>query len=102
MSEDILGQIELDFEQEKGRAVAALNAALKENDYLRDERIVRCIIFLAKGDLQQLTQRIVDAKNDPRDVMYWAEYMNRNSLEEATRVRDFNKPFNENDLLARE
>lgn len=102
LSEDILVQIELDFKEYRANAIELLNAALKEDDCLRGERIVRCIIFLANGDLGQLTLSIEDAKGDPRDVMYWAEYLNRDSLGSATRVRDFNKPFNENNLSKRE
>ena len=38
------------------------------------------------------------AKGDPRDVMWWAEYENRESMDNNKRVRDFNKSFKENGI----
>ncbi|MDH3641703.1 MAG: hypothetical protein OES38_06385 [Gammaproteobacteria bacterium] len=52
-------------------------------------RVVRCVIFLANGDLQQLEYYTQQALQDPRDVMYWAEY-DRDTDEQ---LRDFNEPF---------
>lgn len=102
LAKDILNKVETDFLNEKDNAIEILNSALDETDYLRSERTIRCIIYLADKDINKLRKSIQDAKNDPRDVMYWAEYIKRNSLEQAQRVRDFNKQFDKNDLTIKE
>lgn len=50
-------------------------------------RTLRCILYLADGDPARLTDAIRLCLQDPRDVMYAAEY------DQEVRVRDFNDPF---------
>ena len=98
MPKDILAKIEDDFEDDKYQAIEIINGALNATEYLRNDRIIRCIIFLADKDIQKLKKSIEVGRTDPRDVMYWAEYVNRKSLDNNKRVRDFNKRFDQNDL----
>lgn len=98
LSLDILEKIEHDFKEEKRTAIELLIQALNKWEYLRSERIIRCIVFLAKKDLNQLQDSVDDAYQDPRDAMYWAEYINRRALGDSKRVRNFNNRFDENDL----
>lgn len=98
LSKDISERIESVFGDNQGTVVDILNDRLEEVEYLRNERILRCIIFLAGNSVISLIKHLEVAENDPRDVMYWAEYIERTSLGDAKRVRDFNKPFHKNDL----
>ena len=51
-------------------------------------RIIRCIIHLASGNEAVLDQMIDAALQDWRDVIYWAEYNERNK-----RIFNGNKRF---------
>jgi hypothetical protein len=52
------------------------------------DRIVRCCLALSGGDLHRLRHNIVQALNDYRDVIYWAEYDANDG-----RIHDYNNPF---------
>lgn len=69
--------------------------AINKVDYLKTDRIIRCIIFLAKGNLTDLDKYIEKATYDTRDVMLWAEYEKFNGYLNYKRLRDFNKAFEE-------
>jgi hypothetical protein len=56
------------------------------------------VIFLADIGIESFKSFLESAKGDPRDVMYWAEYENRESLDNTKRVRNFNKSFEENKI----
>ena len=92
--DDILKQIELDFNEVADKAIEMLSDAISKTDYLKTDRVIRCIIFLAKGDLEKLRKFIDNAIFDTRDVMLWAEYENLDSEEfNYKRVRNFNNTF---------
>ena len=92
--EDIIQQIKLDFKDSADKVVEILSNAISKTDYLKTDRIIRCIIFLAKGDIDKLEKYIDNAIFDPRDVMLWAEYENPdNDNFSHKRIRDFNKTF---------
>ena len=90
---DIENKIITDFGDNSDRAFEILENSIAQTDYLKTDRIVRCIIFLSKGDLTDLAKFITVAINDPRDVMLWAEYEEHGKLENYRRIRDFNKTF---------
>ena len=90
--EDISKRIKSDFNDRSDKANKVLKDALSKIDYLNNDRIVRCIIFLANGDLNSLKKHIETAIYDTRDVMLWAEYTNIDKVK-PKRVRDFNKTF---------
>lgn len=100
-AQDIIFKIKSDFPSQSDKAFNILNNALENTDYLNNSRYIRCIIFLANKSLDGLKEYIKHARMDPRDVMLWAEYVNRQSRERK-RVRDFNKSFEENDLSVRD
>ena len=93
--DDILARIKTDFGNEAKNATTILNEAIKKNNYLRTDRVIRCIIFLSKGNLTDLNKYIETAILDTRDVMLWAEYEKLNSDFNYKRIRDFNKTFEE-------
>jgi hypothetical protein len=53
-----------------------------------ENRITRCIVFYANGDLNRLNNGIKLAMTDWRDTIMTAEYDRNNE-----KVRDMNKPF---------
>jgi len=100
ITKDIKDRIESDFGDRAPEVIKIFNDALAKTDYLNDSRIVRCIIFLADGDIEKIKKNIEVAIYDPRNVMFWAEYTNREQLETIKRIRDFTKTFDqaENDV----
>ena len=91
--EDIQQRIVLDFKDSAGKANELLRIAISKTEYLKTDRVIRCIIFLANGDLNKLQKYIDDAIFDIRDVMLWAEYEEQEGEINFKRVRNFNKPF---------
>lgn len=84
------------FTSEYDTANKILTEYLTKYDYLNSDRIIRCVIFLANKEIESFKSFLESAKGDPRDVMWWAEYENRESLDNNKRVRDFSKTFQEN------
>lgn len=99
---DIKEKIYSDFGDKSETVIRTLREAIAKHDYLNSGRILRCIIYLADKNFEALKKYIDHAIGDPRDVMYWAEYINREQGFEGNpkRVRDFNKTFqnSENDV----
>jgi hypothetical protein len=93
--DDINERIQTDFGENASKATTMLFDAIKNVDYLKTDRVIRCIIFLAKGNLTDLNKYIETATFDTRDVMLWAEYEGLKENENLKRVRDFNKNFEE-------
>ncbi|MGN6647683.1 MAG: hypothetical protein ACTHJT_14270 [Cytophaga sp.] len=89
--EDITTRITADFGQEASEAIRRLHAAVSKTVDLNTDRIIRCIVFLAAGNLTTLDKHIKAAALDPRDVMLWAEYEVHG--DNPKRIRDFNKTF---------
>lgn len=86
------------FESDFNSANKILSEYLNKYDYLNSDRIIRCVIFLADNGIESFKSFLESAKGDPRDVLYWAEYENRESLDNTKRVRNFNKSFEENKI----
>lgn len=91
--DDIIARINFDFGENASKATTMLLDAINKVDYLKTDRVIRCIIFLAKGNLTELNKYIETATFDTRDVMFWAEYVGIGENEKPKRVRDFNKAF---------
>ena len=90
---DIIQRIKFDFGQNTDEAIRVLQETIDKVEYLNHDRIIRCIIYLSKGSIEELNHMINQAKQDLRDVMLWAEYDGLNENELLKRVRDFNKTF---------
>ncbi len=93
--DDIIERINSDFRETADEATMMLVDAICKVDYLNTDRVIRCIIYLAKGNLIDLNKHIEAATFDTRDVMFWAEYQGIKENENPKRVRDFNKTFTE-------
>lgn len=90
---DITNEMKIRFGSEFQRAKALLDKYICENDYLDSDRIIRCIIYLSDNGIKSFKSNLEAAQTDPRDVMYFAEYENRESFEECKWVRNFNNSF---------
>jgi hypothetical protein len=53
------------------------------------DRVLRCIVFLAGGDLERLEEMVALSQIDARDVIVMAEY----DRDVRTRLRDLRRPF---------
>jgi hypothetical protein len=91
--DDIQQQIELDFNDMSAKAIEILGDAISKTDYLKTDRVIRCILFLSNGDIDKLRKFIDNATFDTRDVMLWAEYEKLDGEFNYKRIRDFNKTF---------
>ena len=100
MRNDIQEKIRADFGEHANKVRELLETQLLTEEYLNSnlivsgniDRIIRCIIFLANRNQQELQRYIQSAKQDARDVMFWAEYENLTDAH-PKKVRDFSEPF---------
>lgn len=93
--DDINARIQTDFGENSIRATKMLIDVIKKVDYLKTDRVIRCIIFLAKGNLKDLSKYIERATIDTRDIMLWAEYEKLSGDLNYKRLRNFNNTFDE-------
>ena len=93
--DDIADEINADFGERANAAVKILKDEILEKEQLYTNRIIRCIIYLAKGNLTDLENYIKAATIDPRDVIFWAEYTGIEQKKVPEHVRDFTKTFDE-------
>jgi hypothetical protein len=99
---DIINKTKSDFGDKAIDVFTILNEAIAKAEYLKVNRIIRCILFLAEKDVEKLKKMIETAKQDPRDVMYWAEYKKTEQQFHPIRIRDFNKTFDECEIDVKE
>lgn len=97
MLTDIYQKIERDFADKTPLAIAALDQLDAKTKGLVSPRLIRSIVYLAKGDVSELEKYISLAQVDWRDVLLQAEY----SYPDNTRLRDFDKTFHELKLLSK-
>lgn len=94
--EDITRRINTDFGKNSNQAFEILKNAIEKTDYLETDRVIRCIIFLSKGSIDDLNKYIEVATFDTRDAMLLAEYEKLNGDDlNYRRLRDFNNTFEE-------
>jgi hypothetical protein len=93
--DDIIKKIKEDFGEKADNAIAVIINTTGKVDYLKTDRLIRCLVYLSKGDIPQLNEYIEMAIIDSRDVIYWAEYEAVPVNESLKRQRDFNQNFNQ-------
>jgi hypothetical protein len=97
---DIKNKIQSDFGYNTDEVTQLIEKEILSDECLNrstifngnSDRIIRCVIYLANKNMDDLKKYVKAAKGDPRDVMFWAEYINHNE-KHPMHVRDFNKPF---------
>lgn len=87
---DIQKKLELDFGSELSFAKDEIEALYAATNWQISDKMIRSIIYLAKGDFTLLKSTIELARKDYKDVLWQAEY-NRGD----DQLRDFNKTFEE-------
>lgn len=93
MQQDILDKINEDFENPE-EVVNILESMESIDRGPISDRIYREIIFLAQGDMSKINHFIELSCKDYRDLVWQAEYE-----DPEVQKYDFNKSFNELDLL---
>lgn len=104
---DIVDKIQSEFGDNADEVVRYINKELLLDECLNRseifignrDRIIRCIIYMANKNMNDLVKYVFAAKEDPRDVIFWAEYEILVEKQEAKRIRDFNKPFCNHKLI---
>ena len=89
---DVMAKVVHDFGRNKDLAIMNIRQEFSLAD--ESHRVLRCLVFLSKGDLDHLSQWITRAKEDYRDILFRAEYVDWNS-QKPIRVRNFCNPFGE-------
>lgn len=89
MKVDIYQKIVRDFGDRSAQTIEKIEALEAATKGLVDDRLIRCIVYLANGDLDSLDVWINQARLDWRDVIMNAEY----SGPDEQQVRDFRRPF---------
>ncbi len=91
---DIQQKLELDFGSELIFAKDEIEALYAATNWRISDKMIRSIIYLAKGDCTQLKSTIELARKDYKDVLWHAEYDRGDD-----QLRDFNKTFEELGLV---
>ncbi len=74
--------------QTRARAEASLVSYLAEPSGHSPERVALAILKLSEGDLSALLTAIESARQDPRDVLAWAEYPAEMGLDAAASTQE--------------
>lgn len=97
--DDISKKLAVDFGGDATVAKMIINKAIDKHKYLNHPRIIRCILYLAKGSFADLEKNVTAAIYDPRDVFMWAEYIDTNEDPKTPkRLRAFNKTFERSEI----
>ena len=96
MKTDIYQKIELDFGDDLNPAIEQVEILDARSKGLIGDRMLRAMVFLAKGNIERFKQVIELGRTDYRDVLWQAEY---DCGEEQ--LYDFNKTFHELKLMGK-
>lgn len=95
---DILARIQGDFGAESEEAIHLIKGFWDEMDAREPLRILRSVIFISTGNVENLVYYIQAAKKDWRDVIWWAEYYTASGEKSEQRLRDFSQAFGEEEM----
>jgi hypothetical protein len=92
ISKDIVEKVKRDFESPDDAALvlSLLDDFTEQRPDLAADRILRCMVFVANGDLDLFDKALDLARIDYRDLIVWAEYD-----EVFVQIRDMSVPFEE-------
>jgi len=93
LPQDISAKVRQDFPEDEAVVILQLLSELeKENRGIFSDRILRCIVFSAKGRFDEFACQVALARIDWRDVIMNAEY----DRDRETHRRHFELPFIQN------
>ena len=84
---DIVNRVQRDFPHDSGTVLARLLELRREVGDFASDRLIRCLVFAARGDTSRIEPLIECARNDPRDLIVSGE------CEDWKTVRDLTQPF---------
>ena len=90
MKTDIYQKLKVDFNKELDEAINIMEALDAQTKGLISDRLLRAIIYLAKGNIHRLKEVIKLSQKDFRDILWQAEYDCGETL-----IHDFEKTFHE-------
>ena len=99
LPDDIKKKIALDFHTHSCAAIETLTALKSESvTGCEDEeelyRVLRCLVVMSRGNIDNLVSAIEMAQQDYQDVIMNGEYETRLSeSSDSVRVRDLSQPF---------
>ena len=96
MKTDIYQKIERDFGNDIKLALEQIEILDARSKGLIGDRILRAMIFLAKGNIERFKQVIELGRTDYRDILWQAEY---DCGEDQ--IYDFKKTFHELNLMCK-
>jgi hypothetical protein len=96
MKTDIYQKIEKDFGHDLKQAIEQVEILDAQSKGLINDRLLRSMVFLAKGNIERFKKIIELGRIDYRDVLWQAEY----DCGEK-QIYDFNKTFHELKLLGK-
>ena len=87
-----MARIQRDFPQEEHSSLIALFSSYGSEPYQKEqERVLLCILSLAKGDVRQVEDFLCHAKKDYRNIIFWAEYPQESQLDTPEMINSLNK-----------
>ena len=86
--QDIIARVEQDFPHDSGSVLQRLVALHRDDARVFSERILRCVVHAASGEICRVDSAIELARHDPRDLVVAAEYD-----AQWKQVRDLSQPF---------
>lgn len=88
MLPDIRARVASDFQLADHEQALEILQRLGDDLDGDNARVLRCVVFLSRGELPLLVHYADRARCDWRDVVYWAEYD-----EKGRQASDFNRPI---------
>jgi hypothetical protein len=90
LAQDMVVQLQKDF----GPNFEVARRFLQNQPDLLEEplRVLRCVIFLAEGEMDLLCKLMAAARADYRDVIFWAEYTDHEKAS-PPQIYDFSRPL---------
>ena len=93
LPKDVQRKLEKDFGSLWKESQDQLRELVIRHKLYQSPRILRAIVFIAKGDQTRLKSAIKLAQIDWRDLLMEAEYTYQGQGKPPQQVRDFNLPF---------
>ena len=84
--DDVLAAIRASFPESRWLHVESLLSAYGIEPHERErERVQLAILKISKGDEQKLQDHVATAKNDYRDVLFWADHSEQAKIDSRER-----------------